>query len=386
MAAEGSLAAANWHQAVHLAAEHEVDCIIVAGDVFHGPNPSAEAIHQFLEGCRLARHYSIPVVAIAGNHDRAPLPSAPAILDALDDREAFPGFFGVTRPGIITVPSGLRIACLPSIGRAQLAAGSEASRAELEQRVVDGLRRLLDGLRALGADVLTLHYSIAGSVLGSEADISLIDEPMLAPADLEGPWKWIAAGHIHKYQPVTADGAYAGSIDRMNFGEEGEPKGVCLFDVEPYGAGHLRFLELPARRFVTVDLGLEDGAPDDLRDAIVRVRAGAGESSRAQGLRAVVLDAGARSCRIELEREPRPVASRGEAIAGAPPLEALRLWLHDQTADRKLSASVMAKAEELAALDPTEAPEWNTPEPHVRRGVPVDMSDYPDADPTEAPR
>ena len=35
--------------------------------------------------------------------------------------------------------------------------------------------------------------------------------------------------------------------------------------------------------------------------------------------------------------------------------------------------------------DPAEAPEWNTPEPHVRRGVPVDMSDYPDADPTEAP-
>ena len=40
----------------------------------------------------------------------------------------------------------------------------------------------------------------------------------------------------------------------------------------------------------------------------------------------------------------------------------------------------------LSTLDPTEAPEWNTPEPHVRRGVPVDMSDYPDANPTETPR
>ena len=61
-----------------LADEHEVDAVLVAGDLFDAFNPSTEAQELlYLSLKRLSKNGTRPVIAIAGNHDSADAIQAP---------------------------------------------------------------------------------------------------------------------------------------------------------------------------------------------------------------------------------------------------------------------------------------------------------------------
>jgi exonuclease SbcD len=74
-------------------------------------------------------------------------------------------------------------------------------------------------------------------------------------------WDYVALGHIHKFQNLTANrnGAppvvYSGSMERIDFGEEGDTKGFCWVEVER-GNTEWRFVPLKARPFVTLEADL----------------------------------------------------------------------------------------------------------------------------------
>jgi exonuclease SbcD len=63
---------------------------------------------------------------------------------------------------------------------------------------------------------------------------------------------------------------YPGSIERVDFGEEHETKGFVIADVGP-GRFDWRFVETPARRFVTVDAMSARSIAAEISGAIVRV-------------------------------------------------------------------------------------------------------------------
>lgn len=131
------------------------------------------------------------------------------------------------------------------------------------------------------ATVLVCHQTLAGGRMGEAqqaflGDMSLVvDTGALAAVGFEG----IVAGHLHRHQliPAAVPVLYAGSVERVDFGEEHEPKGFIVADVEP-GRFDWSFVETPARRYVTLagdDLSAEHPmgeVRDDVRDAIVRVR------------------------------------------------------------------------------------------------------------------
>jgi exonuclease SbcD len=100
---------------------------------------------------------------------------------------------------------------------------------------------------------------------------------------------YVALGHIHKPQALSDDwrngsfAAYSGSLDRVDFGEEGERKGFYVADLEGGKlAAEPHFQEVDARRFVTVNANPTNEGPTEsvlgciaeaqLDDAIVRVR------------------------------------------------------------------------------------------------------------------
>src|ERR1051326_6556759 len=58
-----------WRQACAIAAERDVDAVIVAGDTFNGRDPDRHALNAFRAGLDVLREASIPAVLIAGNHD-----------------------------------------------------------------------------------------------------------------------------------------------------------------------------------------------------------------------------------------------------------------------------------------------------------------------------
>ena len=94
---------------------------------------------------------------------------------------------------------------------------------------------------------------------------------------------YVALGHIHKHQSLNDGGyppvVYAGSLERIDFGEEGQPKGFCWVELAR-GATSWRFVELAARRLVTIRTDVREAlsalaslqqavAAHDITDAVV---------------------------------------------------------------------------------------------------------------------
>jgi len=90
-------------------------------------------------------------------------------------------------------------------------------------------------------------------------------EHVLLPSNIANPaFDYIALGHIHKNQVLSDNPpiVYAGSLERLDFGEEEDDKGFYLIEIEPdKGTGKRQvsfdFHPVEGRRFLTIDINLE---------------------------------------------------------------------------------------------------------------------------------
>jgi exonuclease SbcD len=114
------------------------------------------------------------------------------------------------------------------------------------------------------------------------------DAVVLKSALDDAAWDYVALGHIHKYQSLNGDNqppiVYAGSLERVDFGEEGDPKGFCWVEL---GGGETaettwEFVEVDARPFVTIRSDVRESDDPlavlaqeverhDVEDAVVRL-------------------------------------------------------------------------------------------------------------------
>lgn len=279
------------------ARNHEVDLVIFAGDAFktRSPNPTyqREFAHRIRDLSELA-----PVVLLVGNHDLPPTMlkassieiyqtlRVPNILVAAD--------YEVHQ--VETKRGPVAVATAPYPIRARLLEDERAAGltiAETDTLLQNVLTRILDDL-AQQADaldmprLLTGHFSVSGAVVGSERAIMLgRDIAVLLSSVADPRWDYVALGHIHKHQNLTQEQAgvppvvYSGSIERIDFGEEGDPKGFCWVELERQGT-RWEFIRLEARPFVTLTADLRTAANPteqvlklierhDLREAVVRL-------------------------------------------------------------------------------------------------------------------
>ena len=141
------------------------------------------------------------------------------------------------------------------------------------------IRQAEEILRSLAAQldpslpaVLTLHGSVTNAILSSEQSIMMVGhDPVIPLSNLTNPaWDYVALGHIHRHQDLHQGAqppvVYAGSIERIDFGEEREDKGFVWAQVEK-GHATFAFVPVPARRFVTLRLDARNGDPVELLDA-----------------------------------------------------------------------------------------------------------------------
>lgn len=332
-----------WRKVVDVALENDVDAVILAGDVFHTANPGATEIALF--AAELRRLSSIEVVIIPGNHDRAPHSGRRSVLEAFHDGRRV---YVRTEPTTQVLRSGLEISCLPSVSRMELAAAGDVLRPEADEAVVDTLRQIVSDLARTSpsADVLTLHYSIAGGILGSEKDLAIIAEPMLSPADLEGPWGYVAAGHIHRRQifetvpPPTI--AYAGSVAPLTFGEEGA-HGVVVVELGGEVPIVSRFVSIESRPLLTLKWNADLEPPEE--GAIVRVTNVPHEAM--EDTRAGLENEGAWIVKLEEERLERMADVLAAAEDMPSTREALEAWLGPRVPDETERRRVLELADNL---------------------------------------
>jgi exonuclease SbcD len=330
---------------VDRALDEQVDAVLFAGDAYRTKDPNVTYQREFAR--RLARliHAGIPTVLLTGNHD---IPNAVGRATSLDiyDALALDQVRVITKPECFVLPTKagpLQIVGLPWLHRNRFLAGEdvrEKSADEIEQDLAETVEGWL-AKQAAALDpaipaVALVHASVQGARFGSERNLLLGRDLVLTPSSLDRPeFAYVALGHIHRYQrlgtlrPVY----YAGSLERIDFGEEGEEKGFLLVEVDP-GEARPTFCPWPARPFLTIDVGLQGDQPTEqvlaalaaqpIEEAVVRVRVG-GTAEQLQHLRMPELITAARGAcyfaglqRITLDEARSREAERwsqGQSIA-----------------------------------------------------------------------
>jgi exonuclease SbcD len=119
--------------------------------------------------------------------------------------------------------------------------------------------------------VLTAHLSVSEAKQGSEQSVMIGRDVVVLKSVLADPsWDYVALGHIHKHQELNGGQhppiVYPGSLERIDFGEEGERKGFVMAQIER-GHTEWEFIPVDARRFLTIRIDVTKS--DDPMTAIL---------------------------------------------------------------------------------------------------------------------
>ncbi len=237
-----------WHAAVDIAIEREPDLFIHAGDLFDSSRPSPRAIVEALSGFAKLREAGIPALVIAGNHSTPRFRSGGSVFEILREFR-LTAIWG--EPETVRV-NGLAVHCVPHEPHA-------------EQLLADIRGLPLDA--SAEANVLVLHAGLEGV----RQDYHEVNEIALAPEELaKGEYAYIALGHLHKFHAPQLNAAYAGSLERLDFGDIDGEKAVVEIDLAA-GAGTADFVlrhPIPTRPMLDIALPCEGVGPSEVVQAL----------------------------------------------------------------------------------------------------------------------
>lgn len=231
---------------VAIAADRQVDLVLVAGDLFDTAAPSAES-ERIVYRALLDLAAVAPVVAIAGNHDHPGRLRAVTPLLELGRVTMAPNLARPDDGGVVRVTSEggetARVALLPFLSRRAIVRADElmaGEAAEHEGTYAARLERVIGRLVGepdLGEiNLIVAHLMVHGAATGGgERSAHTIFDYSIPAGAFPGGLNYVALGHLHRPQriPAPAPVWYSGSPLQLDFGEVGDTKGVLVVDVEP---------------------------------------------------------------------------------------------------------------------------------------------------------
>lgn len=241
---------------VEAARSSRPDVIVVAGDVYDRAVPSAQAVELLDETLNRLAGLGIPVVVIAGNHDSPErLSFGSRLLERVGvhlrgalDRVATP----------VEIPGKGFVYALPFVDpelvRARVADESIRGHAAATERVVSEARTHA-ATRSLPA-VLVGHAFVQGGTTSGESERSIaVGGAGTVPAECLAGFDYVALGHLHEPQEVTAGIRYSGSLLKYSFDEAHQSKAALLVEVDR-GAARVEPIPLGQKRDVARIRGL----------------------------------------------------------------------------------------------------------------------------------
>ena len=273
------------------AVEQGVDVFVFAGDAYRTRDPNPTYQREFARRIKRIADAGIPVILLVGNHDLPAVAKRATSIDIFGTLEV-PNVVVGNREELhqITCRRGqpLQVATAPYPLRSAL-----VSKEEVQGRSLAELDALLQGamienIQALAQEarqtpdvpaILTGHFSVNEASHGSEQNIMIGRDAALPRSVLADPtWRYVALGHIHKHQSLNGDFQppvlYSGSIERIDFGEEHEPKGFVVAEIGdgPTTWEFVRGYRRQARPFVTVRVDVRD-RPDPTAAVVEAIKA-----------------------------------------------------------------------------------------------------------------
>ena len=366
----------------------KADLVIFAGDAYRARDPSQTHQREFARRIGRLAAASIPVFLLAGNHD---IPNTEGRATALD-------IFDVLSVRNVTIASRLgatsietrdgpvQILAVPWLRRSSVAAQAEQHGKSADEindfmqaLLTSEIQRIADELDPGVPAILAAHATVSTATLGHERSLMMGHDYVLLPSALQPrPIDYAALGHVHRHQELASSPPviYSGSLNRVDFSEEGDPKGFCVIDIEPgLPAGqrvrNWSFHEVWSRPFLTINVSLTGREDDvvgavesqvarhDVTDAVVRVEvqlshepAGPVDASR---IRAQLLQAGAHvvagiATRIDAPDRSRTRLDRGMAVEALEPMQALEFYLERGAAMTSRRDDLVEAAKEIIDL------------------------------------
>lgn len=261
---------------VDTAIKEQVDAVVFAGDAYKTRDPNPTQQRGFGERIKRLAKNNIPTILVIGNHDT---PNAEGRANSLDIYSALEiEKVWVSRQvellKIDTKSGVLQIVTLPWLHKN-------------DYKVVgEKLNLLYEKISPDSPAIFLSHCEVVGAEYGSEKGMAIANDVTI-PLSLiqDRRLSYVALGHIHKHQVLSKDPlvVYAGSSQRIDFGEEKEEKGICLVDIPSPGKASFKFIPSNARKFQTIIVTLKPNDPNptqtvldeikkyEIEDKIVRV-------------------------------------------------------------------------------------------------------------------
>jgi exonuclease SbcD len=215
-----------------VARDQQVDCVVLAGDVFDRAMPPGDAVALWDDAQAQIRAVC-PLIVISGNHDSATrLGMNRRLLDGL-------GLHIRTEAATIGQPIVIDDTCIyaipylePDVVRAELGCEERGHEAVLTSAMRQ-IRADLAGRPAGCRSVVVAHAFVTGAeVSSSERDLSVGGSASVAAGIFKGT-DYLALGHLHGPQRVASIGRYAGSPLAFSFSEQHQTKSIAVVDLGP---------------------------------------------------------------------------------------------------------------------------------------------------------
>jgi DNA repair protein SbcD/Mre11 len=268
----------SFDQCVSAAIAEDVDFFLLCGDAYKTAYPTPTQQKLLIESLLRLHDANIPVVIVVGNHDH-PLSFGKA--HALDVFSTVPlkMFHVFSKPDIITLQtkSGpVQIVGIPWPTRNNLVT-NEAHRFKdhheialyISEKIGELIADFAQKLDPTIPSILCSHLTVSSGIFsGSEKCAIYGTDPVFLPSQLAiAPFDYVALGHLHRHQNLNPKGipiVYAGSIERVDFGERKEEKGYCAVSIEQQPDSPRKtiydFRIVPSRPMIQLDVHL---TPDD---------------------------------------------------------------------------------------------------------------------------
>ncbi len=222
--------------------------VIIAGDVYDKPVPSAEAVSLFDDFLVSLARQKLEVFVVSGNHDSPErIAFGSRIMDA-GGIHLSPVYCGRVEPIRLSDEWGeLNVYMLPFVKPAHVRRFHDG---EEIVTYTDALRCAVADMEVdtAGRNVLITHQFVTGAARSESEDISVggadnVDAAVFAPFD------YVALGHLHSPQSCGSPNIrYCGTPLKYSFSEAGDQKSVTVVELEEKGRVRIRTVPLLPRR------------------------------------------------------------------------------------------------------------------------------------------
>ncbi|RUO62210.1 exonuclease SbcCD subunit D [Pseudidiomarina insulisalsae] len=332
-------------QIIDYAKVHEVDAVIVAGDIYDRALPSADAVSLLDRTLTsLIRELSIPVVMISGNHDGAQRLGFGSELLKHSGLHLFTSFAQLLQPVQLEASSGqVNIWGIPYCDPETVNDFFKVKTTDHQsaQEHVTGVlqEHIAANFDGSAAHVVVSHSFIAG------ADTSESERPLsiggaeCVDANLFKDFAYTALGHLHQAQfRGYAHVRYSGSPLKYSFSEVKQKKSVTLVTIADDKSVTTELLPLRAIRDVRVlegkfDQLLGQGKDDPAADDYLQIKLTDKEAildplARLRTVYPNILDL----TKVALEREATTNKRTREQL-GRQPIEIINDFYKEMTSD-----------------------------------------------------